>query len=55
MKRPLFNMIERWAMIENNSFYASRLQLAIATAILKREIDRMLEPVSIWLAKQLNN
>lgn len=55
MKRPLFDMIDRWAMIENNSFYASRLQLSIALSKLKREIDRIFSPLSIWLAKQLNN
>ena len=45
MKRPLFDMIERQIMIEDDSLYASRLHLAIATYRFKREIDRFLEPV----------
>lgn len=54
MKRPLFDMIERQIMIQDDSFYASRMELSIAMARLKREIDRILEPLSIWLAKLVN-
>ena len=45
MKRPLFDMIARQIMIEDNSLYASRLHLAIATYRFKREIDRILDPI----------
>lgn len=50
MKRPLFDMIDRQIMIENDSFYASRLLLSIAFTKLKREIDCLLQP----LFKELN-
>lgn len=50
MKRPLFDMIDRQIIIEDNSFYASRMQLSIALVRVKREIDRMLSPILKWLA-----
>ena len=51
MKRPLFDMIKRQIMIEDDSLYASILHLEIAKYLLKREIDCILEPFSNWLAK----
>lgn len=54
MKRPLFDMIDRQIMIEGNSFYASRMQLSIATAKLKRAIGYILEPIIIRLATIVN-
>ncbi len=50
MKRPLFDMIQRQIMIEDNSFYASRLHLAIAKYRFKIELGYILEPI----IKQLN-
>lgn len=58
MKRPLYDMIDRQEMIENNSFYALRMHLAMNQLRFKREIGRILEPIFLpiieWLAKQLN-
>lgn len=55
MKRPLFDMIDRYIMIKDNSFHASRMQLSIALARFKREIDRIMEPIYTpiikWLVK----
>jgi len=53
MKRPLFDMLDRQIMIEDNSFYADRLQYSIALVKLKREISRILESIIKQLAKHL--
>lgn len=57
MKRPLFDMIARQIMIEDDSLYASRLHLAIDTYRLKREIDQLLTsiflPIVKWIDRQI--
>ena len=53
MKRPLFDWMDRQVMIEDNSLYASRLHLAIATYRFKREIDRLLDPILTRLTNYL--
>ena len=53
MKRPLFDMISRQIMIEDDSFYASGLHLSIAKYRLKREINRILEPIFLPIVKWL--
>ena len=55
MKRPLFDMIDRQIMIEDNSFYALRLQLAIIKLKFKREINHILEPIFLPIVKWLAN
>lgn len=55
MKRPLFDMIDRQIIIEDNSFYASRLQLAIAWIKVKREVDRIITPIFLPITKWLAN
>lgn len=51
-------MIQRQAMIEDDSLDSSRLHLAIAIYRLKREIARILDPIFLpivkWLAIYVN-
>lgn len=54
MKRPLFDMIDRQIIFDNSTFYASRMQLAIATARFKREIGRIIEPALLLIIKWLD-
>lgn len=55
MKKPLFNQIERMIMIEDNSFYASKMKLQIATKKCEREFSKaiyhFLEKINSFLSK----